>query len=136
MADQLSATASIIAVLQLSSTALRYFVDVKDASADRKSLIHEISSTRGILITLNEAVDDARVSDEIWSATIRSLDNPNGPLNVLTTTFQSLATTLKSSVPATGIKKAVGSLRWIDKGLGWQHPLTALCLLTQFELLP
>lgn len=112
MADPLSATASIIAVLQLSSTVLRYLVDVKDASADRNSLIHEISSTRGILTTLNETVDDARVSDESWSATIRSLEDPNGPLNVLTTTLQSLATTLKGSAPATGIKKAVDSLRW------------------------
>jgi hypothetical protein len=70
MADPLSVTASIIAVLQLSSTVLRYLVDVKDTSADRKSLICEISSTRGILSTLNETVDDARVSDETWSAII------------------------------------------------------------------
>ncbi|OBT86395.1 hypothetical protein VE02_05285 [Pseudogymnoascus sp. 03VT05] len=96
MADPLSATASIIAVLQLSSTVLRYLVDVKEASADRKSLIHEISSTRGILSTLNETVVDARV----------------GPLNVLTTTLQSLATTLKDSALATGIRKTVDSLRW------------------------
>ncbi|OBT84787.1 hypothetical protein VE02_06922 [Pseudogymnoascus sp. 03VT05] len=54
------------AVLQLSTTVLRYLVDVKDASADRKSLIHEMSSTRGILSTLNETVVDARVSDESW----------------------------------------------------------------------
>ncbi|OBT38470.1 hypothetical protein VE00_11134 [Pseudogymnoascus sp. WSF 3629] len=101
MADPLSATASIIA----------------GASADRRNLIHEISSTRGILSTLNETVDDARVFDasvfdESWSATIRSLEDPNGPLNVLKTTLQSLATTLQGSAPATAIKKAVDSLRW------------------------
>jgi hypothetical protein len=92
-------------------------VDVKGASADRRNLIHEISSTRGILSTLNETVDDARVFDasvfdESWSATIRSLEDPNGPLNVLKTTLQSLATTLQGSAPATAIKKAVDSLRW------------------------
>ncbi|KFY98178.1 hypothetical protein V500_01789 [Pseudogymnoascus sp. VKM F-4518 (FW-2643)] len=112
MADPLSATASIIAVLQLSSTVLRYLVDVKEASGDRKSLIHEISSTCGILSTLNETVVDARVSDESWSATIRLLKDPNGPLNVLTTTLQSLETTLKDLALATGIRKAVDSLRW------------------------
>lgn len=112
MADPLSVTASIIAVLQLSSTVLRYLVDVKDASADRKSLIREISSTRGILGTLNETVDDARVSDETWSATIRSLEDPDGPLNVLKTTLQQLATTLEGSASATSIKKAANSLRW------------------------
>ena len=110
--DPLSVTASIIAVLQLSSTVLRYLVDVTDASADRKSLIREIGSTRGILSTLNETVDDVRVSDETWSATIRSLKDPDGPLSVLTTTLQQLATTLKRSASATGIKKAANSLRW------------------------
>ena len=112
MADPLSVTASIITVLQLSSTILRYLVDVKDASADRQNLIREISSTRGILSTLNETVDDARVSDETWSATIRSLEDPDGPLSVLTTTLTQLATTLKGSASATGIKKAANSLRW------------------------
>jgi hypothetical protein len=112
MADPLSVTASIIAVLQLSSTVLRYLVDVKDASADRKSLIREISSTRGILSTLNETVDDTRVSDETWSATIRSLEYPDGPLIVLKTALTQLATTLKGSASATGIKKAANSLRW------------------------
>lgn len=112
MVDPLSVTASIIAVLQLSSSVLRYLVDVKDASADRQILIREISSTRGILSTLNETVDDARVSDETWSAAIRSLEDPDGPLSVLTTTLTQLATTLKGSASATGIKKAANSLRW------------------------
>ena len=112
MADPLSITASIIAVLQLSSTVLKYLVDVKDASADRKSLIYEISSTRGILSTLNETVDDARLSGETWSATVRSLEHPDGPLRVLTTTLQQLSATLQGSASATGIKKAANSLRW------------------------
>jgi hypothetical protein len=112
MADPLGVTASIIAVLQLSSTVLGYLVDVKDASANRKSLIREISFTRGILSTLNETVDDARVSDETWSATIRSLEDPDGPLRLLTTTLQQLATTLEDSASTTGIKKSANLLRW------------------------
>lgn len=112
MADPLSVTTSIIAVLQLSSTVLRYLVDAKDASADRKSLIREISSTSGILSTLNETVDDARVSNKTWSTTIRSLEDLDGPLSVLTTTLKQLATALKGSASATGIKKAANSLRW------------------------
>ena len=112
MANPLSVTTSIIAVLQLSSTVLRYLVDVKDASVDRKSLIREISSTCGILSTLNETVDDARVFDETWSTTIRLLEDLDGPLSVLTTTLQQLAITLKGLALATGIKKTANSLRW------------------------
>jgi hypothetical protein len=113
--DPLSVTASIIAVLQLSGTVLKYLVDVKDASADRKSLIREISSTRGILSDLNEIVDGARVSDETWSATIRSLEDPDGLLIVLKTTLTQLATTLGGSASATGIQKVANSLRWSFK---------------------
>jgi hypothetical protein len=112
MADPLSVTASILAVLQLSSTVLKYLVGLKDASADRRSLIREISSTRGILSTLNETVDDARVSGESWSATAQSLADPDGPLGVLTTTLQQLYATLQGSASATGIKKAANSLQW------------------------
>ena len=97
MADPLSICASIIAVLQLSSTVLRFLVDVKDASADCKSLIRKISSTRGILSTLNETLDYARGSDETWSATVRSLEDPDSPLIVLKTTLTQLATTLKGN---------------------------------------
>jgi hypothetical protein len=111
MADPLSITASIAAVIQLTSTVLKYIIDVNDASADRKTFILEISSTRGILSTLNETVDDARCSDT-WSATIRALEDPEGPLNILKTTFQQLATALEGSGSATGIKKTVKSLRW------------------------
>lgn len=57
-------TAGIIAVLQLSNAVLKYLIDIKDASADRISLIREISSIYGILNILNEIVNDVRVSIE------------------------------------------------------------------------
>jgi hypothetical protein len=62
--------ASIIALLQFSNTILRYLVDIKDASVDRKSLIRRISFLGGILSTLNDTVDEERVSDETRSAII------------------------------------------------------------------
>lgn len=112
MADPLSVTASIFAVLQLSSTVLKYLIGVKHASGDRRGLIREISSIRGILSTLSEIVDDARVSGETWSATAQSLADPGGPLEVLTTTLQQLSAALQESASATGIKKAASSLQW------------------------
>jgi hypothetical protein len=110
--DPLSKTASVIAVLQLSSSVLKYLVDVKDAPRDRNSLIREISFTRGILSTLNESVNNAGVSDKTWSATIRSLEDPDGPLRTLTRTLQQLSTTLQASASATGFQKAANSLQW------------------------
>jgi hypothetical protein len=112
MADPLSIAASINVVLQLSSTVIRYLVDVFDAWFDRGRLIREIKSTRGILSTLNETVDGGRVSDETWSATIRSLEHPEGPLIVLKETLTQLATTLKASASAPGIKRPANSIPW------------------------
>jgi hypothetical protein len=112
MDDPLSGAASIVAVLKLSSIVLTYLIDVKEASADCKSLVREISSTRGILSTLHEYLNNTRVSDDTWSATIRSLESPDGPLDRLTTTFQQLASTLQGSASPTGIrKKAANSLQ-------------------------
>jgi hypothetical protein len=84
MADLLSVTASIIAVLQLSSIVLRYLVDVNDLLAIAKAL-----SARSALPVspLNKTVDDVRVSDETWSATIRLFEDLDDLLNVLTTTL-------------------------------------------------
>lgn len=110
--DPLSVTASIIAVLQLGSTVLKYLGDVKDATKDCKSIIDEISSTRGILSALNETVADVTASGETWSATIQALTQPDGPLNVLKTTLQQLAGRLEGQASVTGIKKAARSLRW------------------------
>src|SRR5271170_7609968 len=104
--DPLSVTASIIAVLQLGSTVLKYLGDVKDATRDCKSIIDEISSTRGILSALNETVGDATDSGETWSATIRALGEPDGPLVMLKNTLQQLAGIFEGQASATGIKKA------------------------------
>jgi hypothetical protein len=110
--DPLSVTASIIAVLQLGSTVLKYLGDVKDATRDCKSIIDEISSTRGILSALNETVGDVTDSGGIWSATIRALKEPDGPLIVLKNTLEQLAGIFEGQASATGIKKAAKSLRW------------------------
>ncbi|PQE03561.1 ankyrin repeat-containing protein [Rutstroemia sp. NJR-2017a BVV2] len=96
----------------LSSSVLKYLVDVKGAPRDRNSLIREISFTRGILSTLNENVNNAGVYDKTWSATIRLLEDPDGPLCTLTRTLQQLATTLQASASATGFQKAANSLQW------------------------
>jgi hypothetical protein len=64
MADSPSITASIIAVLLLTSTVLKYLIDVKGASADFKSFIRDISSTPWNSYHVNETMKVARVSDE------------------------------------------------------------------------
>ena len=112
MGDPLSATASIIAVLQLTASVLKYLRSVKDASQDCKTLIVEVSTLRGLLTTLNETIDDAQTSGEEWSSTIQLLAEPDNPLQQLKTALQELALKLEGVGAATGLKKLSKSFQW------------------------
>lgn len=75
MADPLSITASIIAVLQLSSAVVKYLKDVGGSESSRNSLLLEISSTKGILETLKDLSVNASPTDLILE-NVQSLAEP------------------------------------------------------------
>lgn len=113
MADPLSITASIIAVLQLAGSVVGYLRDVEGASKDCRKLILEISSIRGILDTVKEiAVDVENSEAEQWSATIGALILPDGPVKRLESMLQELQNRLKQMDSAKGLKKLAKSLQW------------------------
>ncbi|KAI9767661.1 MAG: hypothetical protein M1840_005532 [Geoglossum simile] len=101
MADPLSISASIIALLQLSATVIKYLSDVKDAPDDIKKLRAEVISTAGLLYTL-KALSEA---GEAWLTTIQSLNTPSGPLEQIRLSLERLAGKLR---PAPGLKKILG----------------------------
>jgi hypothetical protein len=112
MAETLDITAGMTAALRSLSSILSYLVNVKEPSVCRNKLIREISTTRGILSSLNETVDDARVSDEIWFYTIRALRNPDGPIYVMKAALEELSVTLQGPASKVGIKEAAMILKW------------------------
>jgi hypothetical protein len=113
MGDPLSVTASIIAILQLTGTVVKYLSDVKDASGDRNRILVEIGSVNGFLFSLKDLVGRAE-SDESWLATVRSLGVPNGPLAQFKLALERLATCLE---PVVGLRKAGKVLAWpLKKG--------------------
>ncbi|KAI9762012.1 MAG: hypothetical protein M4579_000648 [Chaenotheca gracillima] len=57
--DPLSISASVSALLALSSTVIKYIADVRGASASSKKILVEISLTRGILESIQSSSDDA-----------------------------------------------------------------------------
>jgi hypothetical protein len=64
MADPLSTIANIIALLDLCAKVLKYLRNVKDRPKDCNHLMMEISSTKGILETLRETVEDAETAPQ------------------------------------------------------------------------
>ncbi|KAI9857983.1 MAG: hypothetical protein M1813_007953 [Trichoglossum hirsutum] len=103
--DPLSISASIAALLQVSTGAIRFLRDVKDAPDDVRRLMVEVSSTRGLLMTLLDLVE----SGEAGLDTVYSLSAPNGPLKQCRSTLDSLTEVF---TPAMGLGKARKALAW------------------------
>ena len=78
MADPLSLSASIIAVLTLSGTVLEYLFEIKDAPLDRARLRDDLSSAHIALSMINERLKQAERDSSILSSVqlLSSQDTP------------------------------------------------------------
>ena len=78
--DPLSATASIIATLQLSSKVLGFLHDVKDAPKDRAKCAVEAAHLNSLLTALRFRLEEGD-ADTPWYTAVRALAIENGPLD-------------------------------------------------------
>jgi len=108
MADPLSITAGIIAVLQLTTTAVQYLNNVKNAPAERHQILIEVSTLSGYLLTL-KALAESMQPNNLQASALRSLNVPDGPLQQVKFALERLVSKLK---PARGFKKVSTSLTW------------------------
>ena len=107
--DPLSISASITALLQLTSTVIQYINNVKGASEDRRRILSELASVNGILFILQDQADQAKQGDQ-WSSTLQSLNVPEGPLDQFRRALERLSS--KLAPPATGLKKLSNAIVW------------------------
>jgi hypothetical protein len=108
MEDPLNISASIIAVLQFTSTVIGYIDEVSTASKDRQRVLLEVCSTQGILSALRDLGENAGWTGS-WTLTVKSLNVPGGPLEQFKTALERLALKLK---PVEGWKMARRALAW------------------------
>lgn len=114
MADPLSISASIIAIIQITSTIIGYLSDLKDALEDRKQLLNEVVNVHclvnilqvhaqqpGTVISIGENVEKAEWKSG-WLETLQILDRPGGPFEEIHCALKRLQSKL---VPAQGRKK-------------------------------
>ncbi|RYP23580.1 hypothetical protein DL767_008772 [Monosporascus sp. MG133] len=106
--DPLSITASIIAVLQLSSKVAEYVSTAAGATKQRKCVREGIRACEQILQQLKDEADD---SDEgkAWSDTVKTLEAPGAPLGRLAVALTALKIRLE---PKKGVDKAFAKLKW------------------------
>lgn len=78
--DPLSVTASVIAVLQLTSAVIQYLNDVKDAPKECQQCVIEASNLLSPLISLRYRAEKAQIGDP-WFEQLRKLNVKDGPLD-------------------------------------------------------
>ncbi|KAH7411643.1 hypothetical protein DE146DRAFT_674164 [Phaeosphaeria sp. MPI-PUGE-AT-0046c] len=106
--DPLSATASVIAILQLSAKVLSYLNDVKDTSKSRAQCAIEASNLHNLLTNLRFRLEEGH-SHEPWFRAVQALAVENGPLDQ----FKQALETLQAKMTDGGrLKKVREALLW------------------------
>ena len=106
--DPLSLTASIVAVLQLTSDAVTYLRDVRDAPKECRERMVEVSNLYTLLLKLDLRLSESNAKDP-WYIEVRSLAVKDGPLDQYQQALQHLFAKVK---PANGIRRLANTLMW------------------------
>ena len=93
MADPLSISSSIVAILQLTGSVVSYISDARGAPDDRRKLLTEISSVTGFLYLLKDSAERSQW-DEVALNTMSSLSVSGGPLDQFKAALLELVTKL------------------------------------------
>ena len=94
--DPTSMTASIVAILQLTTTLTGYINDVKKATKEQARIAVEASNLYGLLTSLRYRVEEAR-SDEPWYNQVKLLAMKDGPLDQFKDTLEKMVERIPTS---------------------------------------
>ncbi|KAJ9602544.1 hypothetical protein H2200_013087 [Cladophialophora chaetospira] len=94
--DPISFGTSLIAVLELTVTLMKYVNDVRNAPKERAQLAREASNVYALLTSLRFRVEDAK-GDDPWFSQIKLLASENGALSQFRTILEKLVTRLDPS---------------------------------------
>ena len=106
MADPLSVSASIVAVIQASVVVVRYLRDVKGTPQDVSRLRMEIDSLQSVLLPVLQRL---KQSEDGNLAPGRLIEAQNGPLQELHVMLEDLE---KRLAPTAGLRKARKAVSW------------------------
>ncbi len=104
--DPLSITASIIAILQLTTMLTGYINDVRHATREQAKVAVEASNLYSLLTSLRFRVEEAR-SDDPWLNQVKRLGNKNGPLDQFKDVLEKMVEQISSSRKRDQVKSCV-----------------------------
>ena len=99
-------TASVIAILQLTTTVTGYISDARHATKEQTKVAVEASNLYGLLTSLRFRVQEARSSDP-WFNRVKLLGAENGPLDQFKDTLEKMAEQMSSSRKRDQVKSAL-----------------------------
>ena len=115
--DPLRVSSSLIAATSLSQRVISLLDAIKDRSKDESRLMVEISSTAGLLTSLNYLVSERR-DEAQWPKIFVPLLSANGPIDSLVRELTSLAEKLSY-----GRNRSVAPLKWKSKAVSIRSTL-------------
>jgi hypothetical protein len=105
MADPLSTTSGIVAILQATKAVISYLRDVDEANEHKTRILLELSAIRGILQTINNFTTNATKGDSL----LRNIEGLAAPL----AEYQSLLSLLEKVLePSQGLNRIGKALKW------------------------
>ncbi|KAK3722787.1 hypothetical protein LTR37_002359 [Vermiconidia calcicola] len=108
MAEPLSIAASIIALIQITNSAVGYLYSVRGASREREAMISEATNLLGLLNGLRFRVESSNPDNE-WFHALRGLATENGALDQCK---QALELLLEKLAPSHEKRKMKDALGW------------------------
>ena len=104
--------AVVVQLIDVTSKAVNYFNDVKNAPKDRAQLAREATNLLSLITQLRYQVEESTSTDP-WFTSLRTLGAKNGPLIELKSEMEIIADKL---APASGFVNVRRALRWtLDK---------------------
>jgi len=139
MADPLSVSASIVALVQESKVTIRYLKGLNSAQGELRDLLVELINVRCLLLGLQDHLTELEPNSETFRFGLISLGGPNGPLKQFHAVLEELSSLLE---PKLGWKKGIQMLGWHSKNFDAkillnkvEHYKTLFTLALQSDLL-
>ena len=125
--DGLSAAASVIAVIQVSSQIFdlcrTYYLNVKEARQDIDRLRNEVASLQDVLVHVVDLTNDPNASS---SRTLDLISQEDGPLKQCQSELEDLATKLNPGDSTNKMNLALRALKWPFKSKEVDKTLAAI----------
>lgn len=101
---ELGVAASIIAIIQITQTTLKFLRDTRDAPQEQRDLFAEVSSLRGVLETLNDQACDLD-EDDSWRSILKLLEDPLKKIS-------EILTKLNKGLQSAGLRRLGRTVAW------------------------